>query len=335
MERMKKYLMFKCRLYSLIFLVTGLISLVSLSPVAALAQESGIGNISGQIVNGTEGGGSVAGIEVSLITYVNGVAGEARTTIADSKGKFQFEDVTTDNEYLVSTEYMDVNYYYSVAFEAGETTVYVEVGVCDSTDSDEAVRVEQAHTIINAEENDLLVTEVFVLLNDGDKTYVGTNGVLVFTLPQGAIDFQAPQEQAPDYEFLDNNRVTYLVPFPPGERQIIYAYTLPVLSHDGLTIPLQVDYPTDVLDIMVAGEDIEVAVTQLTPADPIVTGTGERFIHFHGENILRNTVINLSLSHLSDGGSPFFVILWVIIAVVIIGIAVYLLKRWRRGKTNE
>jgi hypothetical protein len=308
------------------------ISLVSLLPAVALAQESAVGTISGQVVNGTAGGGSVAGIEVSLITYVNGMAGETRTTMADGEGKFRFDNATIDNKYLVSTKYMDVNYYYSVIFEAGTTAAYVEAKVCDATNSDETIRVKQAHTIINAEEKDLLVTEVFVLVNDGDKTYVGTNGVLVFTLPQGATEFQAPQEQAPDYEFLDNNRVTYLVPFPPGERQVVYSYTLPVPSYNGLTIPWQVDYPTDVLDLMVAGEGIEVAATQLAPADPVVTGTGERFIHFRGDNLPRGTVINLHLSKASQGGGTLRVILYIIIVMVIAGAAVYLVKRIGKRK---
>jgi hypothetical protein len=308
------------------------VSLVSLLPAAALAQESAAGTISGQVVNGTAGGGSVAGIEVSLIPFVNGVAGETRTTLADDEGKFQFDNAAIDNEYLVSTKYMDVNYYYPVAFETGTTAAYVEVNVCDATDSDEAIRVEQAHTIINEEEKDLLVTQILVLVNDGDKTYVGTNGVLVFTLPQGATGFQALQEQAPDFEFLDNNRVTYLVPFPPGERQVVYSYTLPVPSYNGLTVPLQVDYPTDVLDLMVAGEGIEVAATQLAPADPVVTGTGERYIHFHGENIPPSTMINLNLSKASQGGGPLRVILYIIIGMVIAGIAVYLVKRTGKRK---
>jgi hypothetical protein len=309
------------------------ISLVSLLPAAALAQESAIGTVSGQVINDTPGGGSVAGIEVSLITYVNGGAGETRTTMADDEGKFQFDNAATDNKYLVSTKYMDVNYYYAVVFEAGKMTAYVEVKVCDATNSDEAIRVKQAHTIISAEEKDLLVTEVLVLVNDGDKTYVGTNGVLVFTIPQEAIDFQVPQEQAPDYEFLGNNKVTYLVPFPPGERQVVYYYILPVASYDGLTTTLPVDYPTDILDLMVAGEGIEVVATQLAPADPVVIGTGERFIHFRGDNLQRGTVINLRLSKASQGAGILRVILYVIIGLAIAGVAVYLVKRMGKRKS--
>jgi len=98
---------------------------------------------------------------------------------------------------------------------------------------------------------------------------------------------------------------------------------------------LEVDYPTDSLELMVGGEEIEVAVTQLAPAEPVFTATSERFIHFHGENLPRATVINVRLSSLSGDSNPVFTVLWVIIAAVVIGIAVYLLRRGRREKVDE
>ena len=319
-------------MHRFISILTLAILLVLALPVTALAQESADGVINGQVINGTEGGGSVAGIEVALIAYVNGVIAETGTAVTESEGKFQFDNVAIEHEYLVTTRYMGVDYYYPVTFEPGETTTYVEVGVCDTTNSDEAIRVMSAHTIIAVEEKDLLVTEVFWLVNDGDRTYVGTDGVLVFTLPGEATNFQASQEQAPDYQFLDSNRVTYLVPFPPGERQLVYSYMLPAISDNELTIPLQVDYPTDVLELMVAGEDIEVAVSQLAPAEPVITDTGERFIRFQGENLSSGTVINLRLSSTSGGGGPYYVILYIIIGMLIAGIAVYMVRRMRKKR---
>jgi hypothetical protein len=304
-------------------------------PATALAQEPADGVINGQVINGTEGGGSVAEVEVTLITYIDDVMAGTRTTRTGEEGKFQFGNVATEHEYLVSAKYMEVYYYYPVTFEPGETTAYVEVGVCDATTSDEAIKVGLAHTIVSVEEESIQVTEVFWLVNDGDRTYAGTVGVLVFTLPEGALSFDAPQELMLDYQFLEDNRVTYLVPFPPGERQLIFSYLLAKSDSAEFTIPLEVDYPTDILELMVEGDDIEVAVTQLAPAEPVITGTGERFIHFRGEGLPRSTVLNLRLYDMSGGSGLPLIILWVIIAVVIVGIAVYLLKRKKRQDTNE
>ena len=312
-----------------------ILAVLLVSGLPALAQDSDEGTISGQVINGTEGGGSVAGVAVTLITYINDAIAETRATQADGEGKFRFENVAAEHEYLVSARYMEVDYYYPVVFDPGETAAYVEVGVCDATSSDQAIRVGLAHTIINVEEESLRVTEISWLVNDGDRTYIGADGILVFTLPEGATGFDAPQELMPDYQLLDDNRVAYLVPFPPGERQLVYSYRLAKADSNELSIPLEIDYPTDNLEIMVGGEGVEVTVTQLAPAEPVFTGTGERFIHFRGENILRGTVINISLSNLSEGGGVLFTILWVIIALLVAGMAVCLVKKRRSQYSHE
>jgi hypothetical protein len=312
---------------SAILLVFGL-------PGTAFAQEPAEGIINGQVINDTEGGGSVAGVEVTLITYINDMIADTRIAETDVEGKFHFDNVTIEHTYLVLANYLEVGYYYPVEFEPGETTAYVEMGVCDATTSDQAIRVGLAHTIVSVEEESLLVTEVFWLVNDGDRTYTGTDGVLIFTLPEGATSFEAPQELMPDYKLLGDNRVTYLVPFPPGERQLIYSYRLAKPDSNELTIPLEINYPTDSLELMVGGEGVEVSAVQLAPAEPVVTDTGERFIHFRGENLPRGTTIDFRLSNLSEGGL-FFTVFWVIIAVVIVGVAVYLMKKRKSGNASE
>lgn len=303
-------------------------------PVAAQAQEPAEGEIMGQVVNGTEGGGSVAGVAITLITYVDDMMSATSTTTTDGEGKFRFDNVVREYTYLVSAKYIGVDYYYPVTFESGAETAQVEVGVCDVTDSDQAISIGLAHTVINVAEDSLKITEVYWLVNDGDMTYAGTDGVLVFTLPEGAFGFEAPQELMIDYRLLEGNRVAYLVPFPPGERQLVYAYRLAKPDTAEFTLPLKVDYTTDSLELMVAGEDIEAAVTQLAPAEPVVTDTGERFIHFQGKNLPRNTTINLRLSNLSGGSGSPWLILWVIIGVVVAGTGLYLISRRRRADVD-
>ncbi len=311
------------------------ILLVYALPAAALAQESAEGKIEGQVINGTEGGGSVAGVEISLIIYIDDVMAGTRPALTDDEGKFQFSNVDIQNEYLVSANYMEVDYYYTVTFVTGETTAYVEVGVCDATTTDEAIRISIAHTIIDIKEEDIVVTQVFRLVNDGDTTYAGPDSMLAFTLPEGVYSFEAPQHLMEDYQLLDDNRLAYLVPFPPGERQLIFSCSLAMPDSKELTIPFVVDYPTDSMELMVSGEDIEVATAQLAPAGPIFTDTGKQYIRFWGEDIPRGTVINLLISNLpGGGGGVFFIILGVVIAVVIVGIAVFMLRKKRRQKTG-
>jgi len=303
-------------------------------PAAAFAQETAEGTVYGQVINGTEGGGSVAGVEITLITYIDNILAGTRTTETDGEGAFRFDGVNPEHAYLVSAKYMDVDYYYPVAFDAGEVTAYVEAGVCDATGSDAKIMVGLTRKIVHVEEESLLVTEVYWLVNDGDMTYAGADGVLFFQLPQEAYCFEAPEEMMIDFQLLDDNRVTYLVPFPPGERQLVYSYRLARLDSDELDISLVADYPTDYFELLVAGEGVEVAVSQLAPAEPVVTDDGERFIYFQGQDLSRSAMIGIHLSGLSGGGGfPLFV-LWVIIAVVVAGAAVYIIYMIRKKKRS-
>jgi hypothetical protein len=311
-------------LFTIIILLAGV-------PTIAFAQELAEGIISGQVFNGTEGGGSVAGVEVTLLTYVNDVLTDTTTVSTDDEGSFQFDGISLEHEYLVFANYVEVDYYYPVEFEPGTATAYVEVWVCDTTDSDDLIRSGLTRKIVDIEEESLKITEVHWLVNDGDKTYIRTDGVLDFTLPEGAFAFEAPEQLLIDFQLLENNMVTYLVPFPPGERQLAYAYRILKPDTAEFTVPLTVDYPTDSFEVLIGGEDIEAAVTQLAPAEPLVTDSGESYIRFQGTNLPRNTLINLQLSDLSKGGGFPLYILWIIIAVVVVGIAIYLMRRKKRA----
>ena len=304
-------------------------------PAAAFAQESVAGTINGQVINGTEGGSITAGVEITLLTYVNDALAGTMTTRTDEEGRFQFDVASTEHTYLVSARYREVDYYYLVVFEPGETVTYIEVGVCDTTTSDEAIRVGLAHAIISVEEESIQVSQVYWLVNDEDRTYVGTDHVLVFTLPDGAYGFNAPQELMLDYQLLDDNKVTYLVPFPPGERQLIFSYKLAKPDSNDLGIPLAIDYPTNSFELMVGGEDIEVIVGQLAPAEPVLADTGERFIHFQGSGFARGNVINVAISGLLAARSLPYVILSVIITAVAVIIVVYMVRRTKRVARDE
>ena len=305
----------------------------------AHAQESTDGVIDGHVVNGTAGGGNVSGLDVTLITFIDGTMGEPKTTVTDDQGRFQFTGLATDPGYgyLLSAHYTGVDYYNLVVFGEDETSVSVEVPVWETTASDEAIRVVAAHVIVVVEEESLSVTEILQFSNNGDRTYVGSEetgadgrkATLVFTLPQGATDFEAAPELMQDLVFLGNSTFADTLPFPPGDRELVYSYRLAMPSSNDASILLAINYPTDGFSVMVQGKDVEVNSDQLTLAEPIGTDTGEWFIHLKAENIPRGVTLNIHLSRLSGGVDSASLVLWIIIAVLILGIIVYVFKRKR------
>jgi hypothetical protein len=315
-------------------IMVGLVLAVLSLPVPALAQEQDNGVITGQVINDTIGS-VVSGVEVTLIIYIDNVLADSITTVTGNDGSFIFDNINLEHTYLISAKYREVDYYYQVIFEPGETTAYVSVGVCDITTDDGAIRIGKAHIVIELEEESFHITEIIWLFNDGDRTLTGTDSVLLFTLPDGADDFEAPQELMIDYVLLDNNRLTYLVPFPPGGRQLIYSYSLARPDLDEAVIPFTVDYPADSLEIMAAGEDIEVTVSRLAPADPVFAETGERFIHFVGSDITRGGIIEVTISGLSTGLSIPLLVLIIVAAVVAGGAIGFFSIRKVGKKVNE
>jgi len=313
----------------IVSLLTGLLLITGVAAPAS-AQDSGDGAIGGRVVNDTQGGSSVAGVEVTLLIYVDNTLADATTVKTDSEGNFRFDGINPEYTYIVTARYLEVDYYYQVRFESGEAETYMEVGVCDTTDSDDAISVVVNHKIIDIEEESIKVTEVLWMVNDGNETYVRTDGVLDFQLPEGAFGFEAPQELLMDFQLLDGNMITYLVPFPPGERQLVYSYRLSKPDTDEITIPLTIDYPAESVEVMVSGEGIEASAGQLAPAEPVVNDAGERLMHFHGENFPRNTVIKLGIANLSGGGGFPLYIVWIIIAAAVAGIIIFMVVRKRR-----
>jgi len=302
-------------------------------PANLSAQDSGQGVIEGQVINETEGGGSITGLDVALISQVEGETREILSDKTDSEGKFRFTGISVAENYLVRVCYMQIDYYYPVDFDVEETGISIEIPVCDTTTSDQAISIYLRHVILCAEDGYFSVTEVMWLLNEGDKTYVGSDetsfgeiqGTLVFILPEGAIGFGVPEESIGDYFLIDNITVTNTLVFPPGEKEIIFSYNMEVPNSGELIIELCTDYPADTLHVMVQGENIVVSSARLNPADPVIMDTGEMYIHLVGDSIGRGETVDIRLSSLSGDANVIPIILVSIAVVVIIGFATYFL----------
>jgi hypothetical protein len=325
------------------FIISLLMCFIFILPGIAIAQESGNGTINGQVINDTLGGGDVAGLQVCLIAYVDDEIQSTISTATNESGEFRFEGLSTVNTYLISVAYMGVDYYYPVVFSPDTKMESVQISVCDSRESDDSIKVAMAHKIIDFDDDIAIITEMFILVNEGDHTYIGDKkhivgeerGTLIFSLPQGATGFQAPPEIAEDFLFLNDGRVAYTVPFPPGELQLFFSYDVQMPVHDELILSFMTFYPTDYLDVMIKSDNIEVTTGQLAPAEPVETDTGERYIHYMGQNLPRDRGIDIRLTRLSDNSSFIFIVTVVILALVIVAVVVFLVKRKKSFEQNR
>jgi len=318
------------------YVVVLLVMAIILMACAGIAFSSTDGVIDGRVVNGTAGGGNVSGVNVLLITYGNGTLVNIRIAQAGDRGEFQFSGVETGAgyEYLISAHYKGVDYYGPVFLEANETSTYTEVPVCETTNSAKDIRVMQAHAVIFVGAESLTVSEYFMFSNDGDRTYTGAeetatdegNGTLAFTLPEGATGFEAPEDLIQDCVFLGNRTFADTLPFPPSEREWNYSYSLPAPGAESSTILFRMNYPTDAFDVVVMGEDVDVASERLALLEPLESETGELLIHLKGEDIPAGTELDVTLRRLSGGIEFVTIALWVIAGLLVVVIAFYLYK---------
>lgn len=313
---------------------------IILVPAATYAQEpvedEAGGVIEGKVVNQTQDGGGTGGLDVCLIMVAEVETGN-ETTRTDEDGSFRFDGLLTDSRYLVHVTFEDIDYYYPVDFVDAPPTGPIEIPVCNTTEDDGAIRIEWRHIVVRMEEGNLTVTDVIWLVNDGEHTYIGSEatsfngkqGTLVFTLPEGAINFSVPDYTAEDYFLIDNNTVVNILIFPPGEQQLVYSYQLPGMDTGDAIIQLVIDYPTSVLEVMVAMEDVEVASARLSPTEPVETEDGQQYIHFTGNTLDRGETVDIRLINVTGQSSAMLIVLWVTLPLVVLCLVVYLMRKIR------
>jgi len=314
-----------------------MIFILSLS-ASALAAEPGSGIIEGQVVNGTEGGRSVADQEVTLKTYLDNTEVDSTTAQTDAEGKFVFDGLSTESgySYEVVITFQQAEYYSEwLSFYEGKTTKPVEVTVYDSTTSDEAIKVATAHTVIYVEQGSLWVEEYFLFVNEADRTYIGskeitaegTKETLRFSLPGEATEVQYGRELMECCIYGSEEGFVDTMPILPGGKEVAYSYKVNYNSGT-YTFSRNVNYPTSSYDLLVQGEGVQVASDQLTTEEPLDI-EGILFNHFSSKELAPGSTLVASISGLPQTSNQE-TILWVVMALVVLVVGFgfgYLLRK--------
>lgn len=302
-----------------------------------LAAEDGL--IEGQLINGTEGGSSVADLDITLKTFVNNTEAEAQaiTTKSDAEGRFIFDGLSTEpaNSYQVTVSFQQADYEgKKLSFAEGETSKSIELTVYDSTTSSESIRVAMLHTVIFVEADTLLVEEYFIFDNQADLTYIGsrevTDGVmetLRFTLPDEATDLIIGQGLMDCCVYLSEDGFIDTMPVLPGVKEVFYSYRVNY-SSDKYTLYQGVNYPIDVYEFLIQGGAIQVSSDQLTPNEPLII-EDTQFNRLSAAGLASGGRLTIQLSNLPRTDNQE-TILWVVLTLVVLGSGFGYLMRRRR-----
>lgn len=254
--------------------VAVIVGLLLLFAPVATAQENG--TIQGTIQNGTPGGGSVAGLTVTL-RHFSGMqlVNEQEAKVADD-GSYRFEGLPTGNQdaYFVVVRYAGVEYFSPMVQLNQQPNQTVDVTVYEVTEDPRNVRINSRSVVLAGASPELRVLDIMDILlieNSGDRTYVGDRSgvVLRIPLPPGAQEI-SPQ---PGFDYgqlrLENTTLITTGPLPPGSHTVVLSYTVPYQGTRA-TLNLGTAMPTGTLRVLVRE-----GTYQLSSRSLIDTGTVE------------------------------------------------------------
>jgi hypothetical protein len=257
--------------------VTALLFLAVVWSSSAAAQESG--SIRGQAIDGTNGGRPVTGLEVTLTAYGADGSKETSTAQTDAEGSFRFAglSISKGDVYQVTADYQGATYRSeALSFTAGQDELVAEVIVYQATENDAALRIERAHVVVDLASDGFAVTEMLLIRNDGDGTYVGSGpkvisgkaATLRFSLPPGAELVNIGESLmrccivATDDGFVDT------MPVMPGTRTILYVYSVPY-PEKASELRRTYAYPADRMDVFLSDGAALADVPGFSPAGKV------------------------------------------------------------------
>lgn len=252
-----------------------------LSGSAAYAQNNGQITIS--VVNQTTGSPMV-GQPVSLMRHQD--EGSASQTVAqgvtDPTGQYVFSGLTADGaHYVVETRYGDVGYLTNhMDLSPAAAVQTVTLAVYETTSDDSAIRLNALHLVIDVQSAVLAITEILVFQNTGAVTYQapsGTGNGLKLTSPSGAFQLQPMSEGLEQAE----QGLRYNRPIPPGDAQIVYAYSVDRASMG--------DQLTKLLEYQVGRIQVLISPSEQQVTSPNLTNDGVRQIGDKSYLMLSNT----------------------------------------------
>jgi hypothetical protein len=241
--------------------------------------------------------------------------------------------------------YQEAHYYFDpFSFDTETSVKTTTLAVYDSTSSEQPIKISRAHMIVNVTPQSLDVTEYYVIVNSGNKTYVGSSEIspglretLRFSLPAEAVNLDYGGSLDPYFIANWGTGFSDTAILAPGSKEILFSYNLDYTS-DSYTIPLALHYPVDSFDLLVQGDhQIGVSCDQLT-ASELPNMEGAQITYYTGNNLERNTMLDINLSELLAGskGPPWVVIIPSVLALgLLVGFVIWKVNRSSQSASLE
>ena len=310
------------------------------------AQGPGTISVTGQAVNGTDGGETPASLPITLHA-IDQVAGSVATYNAttDAGGGFTFNSVVplAGGSYALVMDYADMRY--SELLETADLADTVQLTVYEITRDISVIRVErQAMIIADIDETDreIRALEVLSINNTSDRTLLPeltniTNpadiNFLRFSLPLDAADLSV-QASLPGGDIVPmGTGFAVTAPVQPGAHEITYAYKFPY-EGDSVSFNQRLIQGAEQYQVLAP---VALAQIQVSPLEvkPRVDIGGATYVVWEANEIPPRRGVALRISQLPQpsllaqlGQALTGVGLWLTVIPVLLAIALGALLCW-------
>ncbi len=269
------------------------------------------GTIKGKLANATAGGGSVEGIDVTLTAYFGQTERNKITARTDAQGNFQFTGLDTSSSYAyeATTNYQKADYSAPrVSFSSPNETKEVTLKVYDATTQADVVKTTAKHYLLNVGKGELEVSEILVMRNDSDKTYVGSREVGTdqretsrYLPPSGARNLEYGDTLMSCCIVKDGAGFVDTMALYPGETQKIFSYKIP---YEGTSLSFATTLQQNVEKVQVlVPNGVRAEISGLANhGTQSVQGTTYQL--YSGDKLPVDTTLNVDLQGLPQGGIP-------------------------------
>jgi mono/diheme cytochrome c family protein len=280
------------------------------TPAVSSPFTGGEGIVQGRVINGTAGSAPPESETIQLRAFdmnANFIATITTTVSADGSYRFEGIDPGAQIQYEPLVVYQEIPYFgdleAAITLSAEAPEANVDVTVYETTADASDIRIERLHVVFDLELGQAQVAELYILSNDGDRTYVGTleQGTLPLTIPPNALNFQPGGDPSRYLSLADG--IADTVPIPPGQgtAESVLVYTL---AYDGeLELSRALPYGASVVNVFApADSGVEITGDQIEPAGPF-QAQGTLLDTYMAENLSAGENLTLRLAGEFEGVS--------------------------------
>ncbi|GHO89593.1 carboxypeptidase-like regulatory domain-containing protein [Dictyobacter formicarum] len=300
------------------------------TPVHAAAEN---GQISGQVLDGTNKNTPVSGQDVTLQLAQGSSSRDVGSVKTDAQGHFSFDKLATDQtiSYVVYTRYQGAQYVSNAVVLNQKASQVANVQVYESTTSTDNIAVVRSTVLMRQADpakGVINVSQAFSFQNLNKKTYVGSlnaskgkPNALLFSLPTGVRNITLGSGFSGYQVIQVNQGFATDAALLPGTNEFSYSYEVPYTGST-YTFSYETQYPTVSLSVLV-DPGLHASSKDLTSAG-IVNADNHVYHSFTATVLPAHKQVSVALEGLalpaSNAGSPSFnaATIWLIVGVLVL-----------------